>query len=65
MMSHENLIEELRRREAELERHRKRVTRAQKSLAIVSDAYSVVIAHLRSASGDSEPATRGETITAA
>ena len=60
-MSNENIIDELRRHAVKLERHRRRAARAQRSLAIVSDAYSVVIAHLRSSSGESEPATRDET----
>jgi hypothetical protein len=65
LMSDENLVNELRRHAVKLERHRRRVTRAQRSLAIVSDAYSVVIEHLlRTASSDGGSATRDETSAA-
>jgi hypothetical protein len=57
-MSNENLIDELRRHAVKLERHRKRVTRAQRSLAVVADAYGVVIEHLLcTASGENRPMT--------
>ncbi len=57
-MSNESLIDELRLHALKVERHRKRATRAQRSLAVVADSYAVVIEHLsRTASGESPPMT--------
>ncbi len=65
-MSHENHVrDELRSLVVELERRRRRIARAQQSYATIAGAYSLVLADLRAAaSGESDPATRGETTAA-
>jgi hypothetical protein len=65
-MSHENHVrdEGLRSLVVELERRRRRIARAQQSFATIADAYSLVLADLKSASGrKSDPAPSGGEAT--
>ena len=65
MMSHEN-TERPRSLVAELVRRRNRIAKAKRSFEVLMGAYDLVAADLRAAaSGESDPATCGETTTTA
>jgi hypothetical protein len=56
-MSEENPTtgEDLRSLAAQLKRRRSRIAKARRGLAVVQDAYSLVIADLHTAYGESDP----------